>query len=218
MEGRWIGLPGRRTGTGLPGSHSAGLPPGFSLPEVLLALALLAILVLAATPILSATVARERLLAAGREMAGRMRELRQRAVAQRCSFGIRFVRTGETWSYSIHRDGDGDGIRSADIAAGRDPLVAGPADPADLHEGIRAGLPAFPVPRIPPDSGAIPNPEDPVKFGSGDLISFSPGGTASSGTLYLTDGRRVLALVLYGGSGRVRVWRYDPERGGWSDS
>jgi hypothetical protein len=58
--------------------------------------------------------------------------------------------------------------------------------------------------------------DDPIRFGRSDLVSFSPRGTSSSGTLYVSDGRlAAAAIVLYGGTGRIRIWVYDRERGAW---
>ena len=199
---------------GRSGSHpGAGPPTGFSLLEVLACLALLGILVAASVPLLAETVARERLRAAGWETALLMRGLRQRAVTQRFGFGLRFVRSGGAWSYSLYRDGNGNGIRTADILAGKDPLLLGPEEPGMRHEGIRFGLPGTAVPQIPPGTGPITDPSDPVKFGGSDIISFSPSGSISGGTLYLTNGRRVMAVVVYGPTGRIRAFRFDPGPG-----
>lgn len=200
-EGRSVSRPG------------SGPPSGFSLLEVLACLAILGILVAASVPLLAGTVAGERLRAAGWETALLMRELRQRAVAQRLGFGLRFVQSGGLWSYSLYRDGNGNGIRTADILAGRDPFLLGPEEPGMRHEGIRFGLPEAAVPQIPPGTGPIPDPSDPVKFGTSDIVSFSPSGSISSGTLYLTDGRRVTAVVVYGPTGRIRAFRFDPGTG-----
>jgi prepilin-type N-terminal cleavage/methylation domain-containing protein len=192
----------------------SGPPRGFSLPEVLAVLAILGILTAVAVPLLADTVARERLHAAGWETALLLRGLRQRSVAERNGFGLRFVRSGGSWLYSLYRDGNGNGILTTDILAGRDPLQKGPEDISALHEGIRFGLPEASVPEIPPGTGPIPNPLDPVKFGASNIISFTPSGSISGGTLYLTDGRRALAVVVYGPTGRIRTLRYDPA-GGW---
>jgi hypothetical protein len=57
-----------------------------------------------------------------------------------------------------------------------------------------------------------------VRFGASDIITFTPIGTASSGTLYVTDGHdTVYAVVLYGRTGRIRSFRYDRALGAWSD-
>ena len=197
-------------------STRTGPSPGFSLPEVLVVLALLGILLAVSVPWVAAAVARERLRAAGFEVAVLLRGVRQRSVSERTGFGLRFVRAGESWSYSLYRDGNGNGIRTADILALRDPLVQGPEDPGSRFEGIRFGLPAAPVPQIPPGTGSIPDPADPVKFGGSNIVGFSSGGSVSGGTLYLTDGRRVLAVVVYGPTGRIRVFRFEPAAG-WSE-
>ena len=194
----------------------AGPPPGFTLVELLAGLAILGILILFAVPLVAETVAGERLHAAAMEEAVEFRRLRQRAVSEQVSFGLRFVAVGSGWSRAVYRDGNGNGIRTADILAGRDRLVEGPARLEDRHVGIRYGLPAGPLPAVPPDPGPFPNPGDPIKFGSGDIVSFSPGGSVSSGSLYLTDGRRAAAVVVFGATGRVRLFRYRPEDG-WRD-
>ena len=186
---------------------------GFSLVEALIGLAILGILLAFTVPLLAETVARERLLAASLEMAAQFRALRQRAVSEGCSFGLRFVAAGSSWGYTLYRDGNGNGIRTADILSGKDGRMEGPDDPASRFEGIRIGLPETPVPQIPPGSGSIASPADPVKFGSTNLVSFSPSGSVSGGTLYLTDGKRVAAVVVYGPTGRIRLHRYDPENG-----
>ena len=192
----------------------AGPPRGFSLPEVLASLAILGILITVSAPLVAETVARERLLSAGWETALLMRALRQRSVTERAGFGLRFVRSGGSWSYSLYRDGNGNGIRTADILAGKDPLLRGPEAPADHHEGIRIGLPEAAIPQIPPAAGSIPDPSDPVKFSGTDIVSFSPSGSISGGTLYLTDGTRVMAVVVYGPTGRIRAFHFSPG-GGW---
>jgi len=174
------------------------------------------ILLAFALPLLADTVSRERLHAAALETAIQFRSLRQRAVAEGSSFGLRYVAAGGRWSFSLYRDGNGNGIRTLDILSGKDRLLGGPEDPGNRYEGIRIGLPAVTVPQIPPASGPIPAPADPVKFGSSHIVSFSPGGSVSGGTLYLTDGTRVSAVVVYGPTGRIHLARYDP-RQGWRE-
>jgi hypothetical protein len=56
-----------------------------------------------------------------------------------------------------------------------------------------------------------------VRFGRSDLVSFSPLGSASSGTIYVTDGRNALfAIVQFGPTSRLRVWRYRPLERRWT--
>jgi hypothetical protein len=83
---------------------------------------------------------------------------------------------------------------------------------------VRLGFPgAGPFPRIPPRPGNIPHLDDPVQFGRSNIVSFSPIGASSSGTLYVTDGRDALyGVLLFGPSSRIRVWRFERSSGEWS--
>jgi hypothetical protein len=127
-----------------------------------------------------------------------------------------------TWSsgayrYAFYADGDGDGVRGDDVGAGRDPLIGGARDLRSRYEGIDFGLLEAAIPEVPPGHGSLAPFADPVRFGRSDIISFSPRGTSSSGTLYVSDGRStVVAVVLYGGTGRIRIWRFDRDLGRWS--
>ena len=48
------------------------------------------------------------------------------------------------------------------------------------------------------------------------MISFSPLGTSSSGTLYLAiNEERMAAVKLFGPTGRIQQWEYDPEVNQW---
>ncbi len=100
---------------------------------------------------------------------------------------------------------------------GRDPLIGGPRDLPSRYEGVDFGLLDIAIPAIPPRRGTVAPGDDPVRFGRSDTITFTPRGTASSGTLFISDGRSlVVAVVLYGHTGRVRTWRYLRDGGGWS--
>ena len=106
-------------------------------------------------------------------------------------------------------------MRAADIASGRDPLLLGPRDLRSRHTGVDFGLLDVPIPQIPPRRGVLMPDDDPIRFGRSDTVTFTPRGTASSGTLYVSDGRHlVVAVVLYGHTGRIRTWRF--ERHSWS--
>jgi hypothetical protein len=63
------------------------------------------------------------------------------------------------------------------------------------------------IPALPPETGLLSG--DPVRFGSSDILSFSPYGTATPGTFYLAGDASQAAVRVTGGSARVRlmVWR-----------
>ena len=189
---------------------------GFSLVEASLALALLALLILGAVPLGAATLSRARVSAAARDVAATFARLRAQAIAEHRRVGLRFSAGPGTRTFAVYADGDGDGIRSDDIASGRDPLLEPARDLPSRFEGIDFGLLEEAVPEVPPQSGAITPGSDPIRFGSSDIVTFTPAGTATGGTAFVSDSRdTVCAVVLYGKTGRLRTFRLDRSAGRW---
>ena len=190
---------------------------GLTLVELLAALVLIGILTSVLLPTGAEIVADARAAAGAREMAATLQALRWKAVSANRTYGLFFALDRQGWHWVVVLDGNGNGLRTGEVLDGTDPVVSGPYRMEDRVEGLYLGFPAVPsVPAIPPRSGSIANLSDPVKFGNSNLISFSPLGTASSGTLYLTDRRYALrAVVLFGPTVRVRVWRFDTREALW---
>jgi hypothetical protein len=132
--------------------------------------------------------------------------------------GLQFRKAGTNWTWREVADGNGNGLRTADIARGIDPVLTQDAALERQIENVTLGIPpGGPYPEAPPGTDMLSAGDDPVRFGRSDLISFSPVGSASSGTLYVTDGRRgFYAVVLFGPTARLRVWRYRPEERRWT--
>jgi len=190
---------------------------GFSLMEAALVLFLVALLVAATTPALVAALSRGRVAAAARELAQEMARLRSEAIVSRRNAAMRLTWSQGRYVYAFFADGDGDGVRAEDIASGRDVLLGSPRDLTSRYEGVDFGLLDVPIPQVPPNPGTLPPASDPVRFGRSDIITFTPHGTSSSGTLYVSDGTSaVAAVVLFGGTGRIRIWRFDRQRWIWT--
>lgn len=191
---------------------------GASLLEVCLALFLLGLASAAVLPACSAWIDGARLGAASGRLTLLFRQLRYQAIACASCRGVVFGSgAGGTVVFVVAEDGNGNGIRRAEVADGTDPVVAGPVSLPDEHGGVCFGIiDTEPVPVLPPGSGTLQNPADPVRFGSSDLVSFTPRGTSSSGTVYLLSPQgRMRAVSLFGVTGRIRVWDYLPARGTW---
>jgi hypothetical protein len=119
---------------------------------------------------------------------------------------IRFERRLAGEMYAVYADGNGNGVRSIDIRAGTDRLVAGPFPLTAGAPGVWVGInPDTPAP--PPARGTLSG--DPIRFGRSDILSFSPLGTATPGTFYLAGDGAQAAVRVTGGSARVRLmtWR-----------
>jgi hypothetical protein len=178
---------------------------GHSLLELLVVLGIAMAMAAVALPHFRPMFADAHLLGAGKAFRTHFRLAASDAVRGNVYTAIRFERRGEAVFYARYRDGNNNGVRSADIRSGRDELVAGPY-PLAVGPTVRVGfLPR--VPAIPPDSGTLSG--DPIRFGSSDILSFSPLGTATPGTFYLAGDGAQAAVRVTGGSARVRlmIWR-----------
>ncbi len=154
-----------------------------------------------------------RTAAACRYLAGRVQLARLEAAKRSTHVGLRFERQGASFVVSMYADGNGNGVRSTDIARGADrPL--GFADRLEDHFGdvgfgMWDGV-------VDPDTGAFMS-GDPIRLGASDILSFGPSGAASSGTLYIRGaGRQQCAIRVLGGTGRVRMLKYDFQTLRWS--
>jgi Tfp pilus assembly protein FimT len=191
---------------------------GVTFLEAVVFLALVGLVAAVAVPALGDMRASALTAAGARHLAVTLHALRWKSVAQGRGHGLLFVEAGQGWVWYEVRDGNGNGLRTAEVRAGTDPTLAGPHRLEDVATGVSLGFPpGGPYPRIPPGAGWISRRDDPVRIGNTDLLTFSPVGTASSGTLYVTDGReRLYAVVLYGRTARIRVWRYSEARAQWT--
>jgi prepilin-type N-terminal cleavage/methylation domain-containing protein len=180
---------------------------GFTLVEMSISILIILVMAAVAVPPFRAYFADAHLVGAGQQFKGRFRLAYSMAVRSGVYTAIRFERQSDgRVLYSIYADGNGNGVRSADIARGKDRLVEGPLPLTANAPGVFVGfIPG--VPELPPESGTLSG--DPVRFGSSDMLSFSPLGTATPGTFYLAGDHLQAAVRVTGGSARVRlmIWR-----------
>ena len=193
---------------------------GFHLIELVAVLAILACLLGIGAPPLLRSSGDLRLHLAAEEMVTVLRLARMYAVRHSANVAVKFrtAASGEV-TFTLYRDGDGDGVLNRDIDAGVDPEVAPPQRLTQLGRGFGFGFPPGPAPR---DPGSPTKPldrlDDPIRFNDSDLASFSSLGTATSGSLYLTDGvKRLAAVRVFNRTGKVRVLTYDSEKQVWSE-
>lgn len=180
---------------------------GHSLVEMVIAAGIMLALAAVAAPPVKAYMAESHVLGAGRQFKGRFRLARSIATRSGVYTAMRFERRGDRWQYAIYQDGDFDGVNAADISTGRDPRIAGPFPLDGAGPGVRVGInPGIPAP--PPDGGMLDPNGDAIRFGAGEMLSFSPLGGATPGTLYLAGSSRQAAVRVNGGSARVRLMIY----------
>ncbi len=186
--------------------------PGFQLLQAVIVLAVLSVgLTLTVPPLLRWSSALRLRLAAA-ELVATLRSARMTAVTLGVKVGVKFrPREGGRVTFTLHRDGDGDGVRSGDIADGTDPQVGPERQLVHVGAHVRLGFPPGVVPRDPGDPRRyLDRLDDPIRFNRSDIASFNPLGRCTPGSLYLTDGLLGLSVVrLLAASGRVRVLTYD---------
>jgi len=173
---------------------------GRGLLELLVAVSLAIVMAAAAIPKAQSMVHESRLRGAAFYLRGLMRQVRANAAAKACYMGIVFGEVDGDPVFSIHADGNANGIRRVDVDSGADPMLRQPYSLSETFPGVRYGsLPA--------------EAKDPfmrgLQIGRSHIVSFSPLGSSTTGTLYLSnDYGLVYAVVIFGSTGRVRVARY----------
>lgn len=200
--------------------HSAGgaskrqrpRPAGFSMVELLVALCLASVLAAMSMAPLTASRDALRAEAAGRCLAAIFQAARMKAAQRGQQVGIRFDCDNAGYGWTVYADGNGNGVRSADIAGGIDVPLGGrtsmPATIPGVDFGAVAGVPQW--------DSAIAVGDDPIRLGSSDLLSFSPDGTSSSGTVYLMGrGGHMWAVRVLGATARIRLGHFDRARQAW---
>jgi hypothetical protein len=160
----------------------------------------------AAVPLLTSGLERARARAAARYLAAQMALLRTQAVTRSTTIAMRFQSTAGGLLIAVYGDGNGNGVRTRDIDSGVDRLLETPVRLEDLFPGVLIAVsPVYDGPA--------------VDLGGSDLLSFTPAGTATSGTISILgrDGSQFAVRVL-GATGRVRLLRFDPVSRQWVES
>ena len=201
---------GERAGPARPAPRGVETQRGFTLIELLLTAALGVTLVALAIPSTTTGIEEIRAAAAARHVASRIGLARIDAIRGATTVALRFVPVGRDYSFSTHVDGNGNGIRTTEITSGIDLTVGGPERLSDARQdvvfGLMAGL---------PDLDGMQGNEDGVRVGTSRILSLSPDGSSTSGTIYVHGRRAQYAVRVLGATGRVRLYYYDTGAARW---
>lgn len=149
------------------------------------------------------------------EAATALLRARAHAISRNVHVGVKFRKNGNRYEWALYRDGNGNGVRTAEIARGVDrPLgVAIPWTRRDVVPGILSKC-RVPDPGNP--GSYLDRPDDPIRFNASDICSFSPAGESTPGSIYLTDGRNRMAVVrVLGRTAKIRVLHWRRGERGW---
>jgi type II secretory pathway pseudopilin PulG len=178
---------------------------GYSAVELVAVLAIVS----AVTAVVAPGVFQLSAALAVRSSAGEVRAMlfqaRALAISRGRYVGVKFRKNGNRYEWALYGDGNGNGIRTAEITRGVDPPlgIAIPWTRNDVRPGILLGG------RVP-DPGdphkALDRPDDPIRFNASDICSFSPLGESTPGSIYLWDGRDRMAVVrVFGRTAKIRT-------------
>ena len=186
---------------------------GYTLVELVFVMALAVTVGAIAIPGLTATLDDSRTIGATRYLSSRLQHARMAAIARSANVTVKFVESGGSFLYTTYVDGNGNGVRTADVDRGFDRVLQPPERLPDFFFGVDFGV----RPGLPPvDSGGAPPGSDPVRIGTANVLTFTPLGTSSSGSLYILGrGGAQYVIRIFGESGKTRVLRFDARAHRW---
>lgn len=187
---------------------------GVALVDVVVALALSLTMATMAVPVVGGTLDREHTVIGAQRLAGQLQRARMESLKRSAAVAVRLELIGERASMRLYVDGNGNGVLQRDIDRGVDPPLA-PLEWVDAHARDVSFRVNQPVTNAA-GAGSIDAGSDPLRIGNTALVTFSPLGSASSGTLYVAAHRGPqMAIRVYGASGRVRVLMFDARMRQW---
>jgi hypothetical protein len=177
---------------------------GLSVLEVLLGLATSVTAGALALALTSGAIDEMRTAVAARYVAGRIGSARIDAVRRASAVALRFEAVGDDYMYAPFEDGNGNGVRTAEIRAGIDRPLGPYERLRDKFPGVHFEL----MPGVPDADGQSDTGVDGIRIGSSRLLTMGVDGTATSGTLYIRGRRGQYAVRVLGVTGRTRMLQY----------
>ncbi|MEO7132604.1 MAG: hypothetical protein ABI024_00135 [Vicinamibacterales bacterium] len=200
-----------RPGSRWPGLSGAG---GATLSDIVVATSLIVVMVAIAVPVIGGTMERERTIVGAQYLAGQLLRARLESLKRARAVAVRLQVVGDRTQLRLFADGNGNGVLQRDIDRGVDP----PLTPLSWLDDQARDI-SLRVNQAVTDvagNARIAAGDDPLRIGNTALLTFSPVGSATSGTLYLAAHRGPQAAIrIFGATGRVRVLMFDARTRQW---
>ena len=187
----------------------AGGARGFTLAELLVAVALVAVLGAMAIPPITGRLRAERVHGAALAIRSLLQKARAEALARAANvavvfdppldaLGIEIPGPPDSPVIAVYLDANHNGVRRAEIASGVERLLDNPWRFGARFPGVLWGAPTG-------DFGetAIPG----LAVGFAGMVSFSPLGGSGSGRITVSGEGAVYSVVIHGSSSRIRLER-----------
>jgi hypothetical protein len=145
---------------------------------------------------------------AAAEVGAALYRARMFALTQGVNVGLKYRMRAGRPEWALYGDGNGNGVRSAEIASGIDrPIgILATWGRNDVRPAIMTGA----VVPDPDGSGRrLSALDDPIRFNVSDICSFSAVGESTPGSISLWDGRDRMGVVrVYGRTAKIRTLYY----------
>lgn len=184
---------------------------GTTILEALFAMSVAVTATTMAVPFIGGVLDDVRTAAAARYVAGRIGSARLDAVKRSDAVALRFEAAEGGYRFAVVGDGNGNGVRTADIQAGVDEQLTPFERLEDRFPGVRFELGAG----VPDADGRAGTGTDGVRVGTARILTMSSDGTATSGTLYIRGHRGQFAVRVLGATGRTRMLQYQSGSRSW---
>jgi Tfp pilus assembly protein FimT len=187
---------------------------GAALIDVLAALGLSGVLAAVAVPVVGGTLDREQVIVGTHYLAASVQRARLESLKRASAVAVRLEMLGGRTAVQLFTDGNGNGVLQRDIDRRIDPALTG-VEWLDAH-GRDVSLRINQAITDVAGSAALNAGDDPLRIGNTALVSFSPLGSSTSGTVYVAARRGPqMAIRIYGATGRVRVLMFDAQARQW---
>jgi hypothetical protein len=187
---------------------------GAALIDIIVATFLCFVMAAIAVPVIGGTLDRERTIVGAHYLAGQLQRSRLESLKRARSVAVRLELVGERTQLRLFADGNGNGVLQRDIDRGID-LPLAPLEWLDdqvRDVSLRINQEIVDV----PGSTVLEPGDDPLRIGNTSLLTFSPAGSATNGTLYVAAHRGPqMAIRVFGATGRVRVLMFDAQTRQW---
>lgn len=191
-----------------------GETSGAALIDIIVATSLCVLMAAIAVPVIGGTLDRERTIVGAQYLAGQLQRARLESLKRARSVAVRLHLTDGRTQLRLFADGNGNGVLQRDIDRGID-LPLTPIEWLDDRArdiSLRINQEVSDVAGVT----TLAPGDDPVRIGNTSILTFSPLGSATSGTLYVAAHRGPqMAIRVFGATGRVRVLMFDTRTRQW---
>ena len=191
-----------------------GAARGVALIDIIISTALCVVMAAIAVPVIGGTLDRERTIIGAQYLAAQLHRARLESLRRAHAVAVRMEITNDRTVLRLYEDRNGNGVLQRDIDRGIDLPLTPPGWLDDQARDISLRINQ----EITDVSGAatlLPG-DDPLRIGNTALVTFSPHGSASSGTIYVAAQQGPqMAIRVFGATGRVRVLMFDARTRLW---